>query len=447
MKRGLVALVLAMFVAPLAFGTIITNTNQSVQYLRLLSRNASLGLDAVYYNPAGVVHLENGFHLAIHNQTLFQTRTVTNAFPFLNNSEYVGKATAPVWPSIFAVYKKDKLALAFGAGINSGGGTAEFKTGLPSFEIPISLLPPLVSSFGIPTSVYSAYINFSGLSYYLGFQLNAAYAINEVFSVAAGVRYITARNTYEGELTDIMIDPQHPLINPGGGLMSAAQFFNMIGQPGYAAMVQDMYVDTEQKGTAWTPLLGLNIRPSDRLNIGIRYEFNTKLTLKNETAEDDTGMFPDGYSFRADIPAIFSLGVQYGLTENFRAMLSYHYFFDKNANWNGDEKLVDSNSYDVAIGLEYDIASAFTISAGYLRTQVGVSDAYQSDFSHELSSNSVGGGVRIMLAQKVALELGALYVKYDNASRNMTTEDYPLPFSESYERWAWAFAVGLEFGF
>jgi long-chain fatty acid transport protein len=394
-----------------------------------------------------VVHLENGFHLAIHNQTLFQTRTVTNAFPFLNNSEYVGKATAPVWPSIFAVYKKDKLALAFGAGINSGGGTAEFKTGLPSFEIPLSLLPPLVSSFGIPTSSYSAYINFSGLSYYLGFQLNAAYAINEVFSVAAGVRYITARNTYEGELTDIMINPQHPLVNPGGGMMSAAQFFNMIGQPGYAAMVQDMYVDTEQKGTAWTPLLGLNIRPSDRLNIGIRYEFNTKLTLKNETAEDDTGMFPDGYSFRADIPAILSIGVQYGLTENFRAMLSYHYFFDKNANWSGDEKLVDSNSYDIGIGLEYDIASAFTISAGYLRTQVGVSDAYQGDFSHELSSNGVGGGMRIKLGQKAALELGAIYVKYDDASRNMTIEDYPLPFAESYSRWAWAFGVGLEFGF
>ena len=196
MKRGFVAISLALLVAaPLAFGTIITNTNQSVQYIRLLSRNASLGLDAVYYNPAGVVHLENGFHLAIHNQTLFQTKTVINAFPFLNNPEYIGKATAPVFPSIFAVYKKDKFALSFGAGVNSGGGSAEFETGLPSFEVPISLLPLLVSGFGIPTTAYSADINFSGISFYLGFQLNAAYAINEVFSVAAGVRSCSIPST------------------------------------------------------------------------------------------------------------------------------------------------------------------------------------------------------------------------------------------------------------
>jgi len=398
-----------------------------------------------------VVRLQNGFHLALHNQTIFQTKTVNNAFPFLNNSEYVGDVKAPIFPSVFAVYKKDKFALSFGFGVNSGGGSADFKTGLPSFEIPISMLPALISTpppngFGIPTTAYSADIAFSGKSFYLGFQVNAAYAINEVFSLAAGVRYVSAKTTYEGELANIMINPQ-VFFNPGGGMMSAAQFFTLAQQPILAAAVQDMYVDVTQKGTAWTPLLGLNIRPNDQLNIGIRYEFNTKLTLKNETAEDDTEMFPDGYSFRADIPAILSLGVQYGITADFRAMVSYHMFFDKNANWNGAEKFVDSNSYDIGLGLEYDITDSFLISAGYLRTKVGVSDLYQSDFSHELSANTVGGGARIMLAKGVALELGAIYVKYDNASWNMTIEDYPLPFSESYERWAWAVSGGIEFSF
>ncbi|MGB7297643.1 MAG: hypothetical protein WBC70_18860 [Candidatus Aminicenantales bacterium] len=450
MKRGFVAIILALVVAPLVFGTIITNTNQSVQYLRLLNRNASLGLDAVYYNPAGVVHLENGFHLAIHNQSAFQTKTVNNSFPFLNNAEYVGDVEAPIFPSLFAVYKKDKFALSFGFGVNSGGGSADFKTGLPSFEIPISMLPTLVSGFGIPTTSYSADIAFSGKSFYLGFQVNAAYAISEVFSLAAGIRYVSASTNYEGELANIMFNPQHPLLNPGGGMMSAAQFFTMIGQPGYAAAVQDMAVDVTQKGTAWTPLLGLNIRPDDRWNIGIRYEFNTKLTLTNETAEDGTGMFPDGESFRGDIPAILSLGVQYGITPDFRAMASYHLFFDKNANWDGQEKYVDSNSYDIGLGLEYDISETFVLSAGYLRTKVGVNDLYQSDFTHELSANSVGFGGRINLSSQVALELGGLYVKYDDADRSDVIQVNPVtqvPFIESYERWAWAFALGIEFRF
>ena len=447
MKRGLVAIVLAMCVAPLAFGTIITNTNQCVQYMRLLSRNASLRLDAVYYNPAGVVHLEDGFHLAIHNQTIFQTKTVNNEFPFLNSSENIGKAKAPIFTSLFAVYKKDRFALSFGFGVNSGGGSADFDTGLPSFEIPISMLPALVSGFGIPTTRYSADINFSGKSFYFGFQMNAAYAVNDIFSLAAGLRYITANTIYEGELGNIMINPQHPLINPTGAMMSAAQFFTLIGQPGYAAMVQDAEVDVTQKGTAWTPLLGLNIRPNDQLNIGIRYEFNTKLELTNETTVDDTGLFPDGETFRADIPAILSLGVEYGITADFRAMVSYHLFFDKNANWDGDEEFVDSNSYDIGLGLEYDITDGFTLSAGYLRTVVGVSDEYQSDFTHELSSNALGGGMRIMLAKKVALELGGFYVKYNDADRSATAEGYPVPFTESYKRDAYGFSGGIEFRF
>jgi long-chain fatty acid transport protein len=351
---------------------------------------------------------------------------------------------------LFAVYKKDKFALSFGFGVNSGGGSADFNTGLPSFEIPISTLPALVSGFGIPTTAYTTDISFSGKSFYLGFQMNASYAISEVFSVAAGLRYISASTTYEGELANIMINPQHPLLNPGGGMMSAVQFFNMIGQPGYAALVADKAVDVTQKGTAWTPLLGLNIRPDDRWNIGIRYEFNTKLTLENETVDDGTGMFPDGYSFRADIPAILSLGVQYAITPSFRAMSSFNMFFDKSANWDGDEKLVDSNSFDIGLGLEYDISEAFLISVGYGRTKVGVSDDYQSDFAHELSANSFGAGCRIKLGSQAALELGGLYVKYDNADRTDVVQVSPItlvPFTESYERWAWAVAGGIEFRF
>jgi long-chain fatty acid transport protein len=448
MKKGIAVTVAALFLTvPMVFGQIVTNTNQSVQYLRLLSRNASTDIDAVYYNPAGAVFLENGFHLALHNQTIFQEKTVIDSFPFLNNDTYIGDVNVPIFPTFFAVYKMDKFALSFGFGPNSGGGTADFKTGLPSFEIPLSMLPMLVSSFGIPTTQYSADIAFKGTSVFYGFQVNAAYAFNDMFSVAAGVRYIYASNDYTGDLTNIMINPQHPLINPSGNMMSAAQFFTIINQPLYAAMVTDQSVDVKQTGSAWTPLLGLDIRPAENLNIGIRYEFNTNLELTNDTTVDDSGLFPDGYTFRNDIPAILSLGLEYGISPDLRVMVSYDMFFEKKANLNGNEKLLDSNSYDIGIGLEYDLTDTVSISAGYLRTQIGVSDEYQSDFSHELSANTVGFGGRIELMPKLDLDLGVLYVKYIDASRNMTIEEYPLGFTETYQRWTWAFAVGLGYHF
>ncbi len=448
MKKGISIIVAALFLTvPMVFGTIITNTNQSVQYVRLLARNASTDIDAVYYNPAGVLFLENGFHLALHNQTVFQEKTVIDDFPFLNNSTYVGDVKVPIFPTIFAALKMDKFALSFGFGPNSGGGTADFTTGLPSFEIPLSLLPALVSGFGIPTTAYSADIAFEGRSVYYGFQANASFALNDIFSIAAGVRYIYAVNEYTGDLKDIMINPQHPLLNPSGNMMSAAQFFTLAGFPQYAALVMDQEVDVKQTGSAWTPLLGINIRPSENLNIGVRYEFNTKLELTNDTTVDDSGLFPDGYTFRNDIPAILSLGLEYGITPDFRLMISYHMFFDKNADWNGQEKLVDSNSFDIGFGFEYDLMDSVLVSAGYLYTKVGVRDEYQSDFTHELSSNAVGFGGRINLAPRLNLDLGVLYVKYIDADRSLTIVGYPLPFKETYQRWAWAFSAGLGYRF
>ncbi len=450
MKKGPIAIILFMFAVPAVFGTIITNTNQSVMYIRLPARNASMLIDAVYYNPAGVVHLENGFHLAIHNQSIWQEKTVINNFPLLNNDTYIGEVNVPAFPSFFAVYKKDKLALSFGFGPNSGGGTADFKTGLPTFEIPVCLIPSMISLMGIPTKDYSVEMAFKGKSVYYGFQANISYAINDVFSVAAGARYIRAVTEYDGELKNIQVNPQHPLLNPSGGLMSAETFFTAVGRPDLAAQVADIAVDAKQTGSAITPLLGLNIRPNENLNIGIRYEFNTKLEMTNDTTVDGVGLFPDGYEFRNDIPAILSLGLEYAVAPGLRIMFSFGYYFDKNAIWGEDptvdqDDLIDSNSLDIGVGFEYDITDSILISAGYLRTQVGVTDEYQDGFSHELNSDTFGFGGRIMLTPKISLDLGGLFTTYTEAEVSLQRVDFPLPFTEKYQRSNWAFSIGVGF--
>ena len=445
MKKGLIVIILFMFAVPAVFGTIITNTNQSVMWVRLPARNASTLLDAVYYNPAGVMQLENGFHLSIQNQSLWQEKTIINGFPLLNNDTYVGEAKAPIFPSIFAVYKKDKFALSFGFGINAGGGSADFATGLPSFEIPISLVPAMLSGMGIPTTQYSADINFSGISFFLGFQGNISYAISDAVAVAAGVRYIYAINSYEGTLENIQINPMHPLLNPSGGMMSAEQFFTYAGMPGTAAMLADAEVDVQQTGSGITPILSMNLKPSDNLNIGIRYEFNTKLELTNDSAVDDTGQFPDGFTFRNDIPAILSFGIEYTVMPKLRLMISLNTFFDKSANWDGAEDLIDSNSYDMGVGFEYDITETFLISAGYLYTNVGVKDTYQGDFTHELDSNTIGFGGRIMMTPKISLDIGGLYVTYTEADRSWQRNDFPHAFKETYQRSSWGLSIGIGF--
>lgn len=446
MKKSIFAVVFVLFVTSCLFGQIVTNTNQSAQYIRLLARNGSTDIDAAYYNPAGLISLDDGWHFSLSNQTIFQEKTVENFYPLLNQSKYVGEVNVPFFPNAYAAFKSDKLVFSVGFGPNAGGGSADFKTGLPSFEIPFSGLPPTISGFGLPTTAYSADIAFKGTSIFLGFQANVTYAFSDEISLAGGVRYIKAENTYEGYIKDVMVNAYHPLLNPQANMISAAGFFNSIGQPGYAAQVADKEVDVKQTGTAMTPILSLCIQPNDDWSIGIRYEFKTKLELENETVVDGTGMFPDGVITRNDIPAVFSIGTEYQIMRNVRGMISYNLFFEKDANLGGSEAFIDSNTYDLGFGLEWSLTDSFLLSGGILYSKVGVSPEYQSDFAHEISATTFGGGARLVLSKQIDLDLGAIFVQYQDANRFISYAGVGS-IEERYSRSTWAFSGGLNFHF
>ena len=67
-------------------GGLLTNTNQHVAFNRMMSREASIGIDGVYYNPAGVVFMGEGNHLAINWQAAWQTRTINNDYKLFTNN-------------------------------------------------------------------------------------------------------------------------------------------------------------------------------------------------------------------------------------------------------------------------------------------------------------------------------------------------------------------------
>ncbi|MCK5823657.1 MAG: aromatic hydrocarbon degradation protein, partial [Bacteroidales bacterium] len=164
MKKFTLTLIFLSAYSLIFAGGILTNSNQSARFIRMLSRDASTSVDAVYYNPAGLMMLDNGFYLSLSNQTIFQTKTIQNDFLFLNEHKYTGDVTVPAFPAFYSVYKMDKLAISFGLSPNAGGGTAKYNRGLPSFETQIALLPTMLTGMGIPTTAYSVDINFDGSS-------------------------------------------------------------------------------------------------------------------------------------------------------------------------------------------------------------------------------------------------------------------------------------------
>ena len=477
MKKVLL-LSIALFCSGMVFaGGIMTNANQSAMYTRLMVRDATLGIDAVYYNPAGLNFLPNdGFHLSLNNQSITQNRLISSDNPLFTNvpTEYKGKVSAPLFPGIYAAYKTGKWAFSFGFNPVGGGGGAKYDDGLPSFESEVAVLPPLLNSqlagvdqaFGTDFATVNGYrynTSFEGTSIFFGEQLNVSYAINDMISVAIGGRFVHAKETYKGYLTDVEINSQSTVLggwqDPAAYVSDIADFTRPLDSATganldiFAALVgastADRLVDVEQTGIGFTPIIGVNIKLSDELNLALKYEHQTKLELETKVIDNKHGgLFEDGEKVRKDMSSLISVGAMYYPIENLMVTGGFHMYFDTMADYGvtsddpntGDEirlenKDILDNSYELAIGSEYSITEKLGVSIGYLRVISGTTDKYNTDLSYTSSSNTFGGGFVFAFTPKVELNLGASYTKYEDVSRSMPFETNPaISVTETYKK-------------
>jgi len=450
MRKLLTFIAGALITGSVLAGGLVTNTNQSALYTRLQSRNASTSIDAVYFNPAGLTRLGEGFYVSINNQTIGQTKTVGNNYVFLNGTpvDYIGKVSAPLFPGVYVAYKTGKLAFSAGFNPVGGGGGAKYDKGLPSFEMDIAELKPLVSSFGMPTTKYSADIFFEGTSVYFGYQANVSYEINDMISAAVGARLVTAKNTYNGYIKDIKINPIYAG-NPTGAMMSAPTFFTSIGQAGYAAMTANREVDVEETATGFAPILSVNVAPSEKLNIAVKYEFKTKLEMTTKVIDSKSGgIFVDGKKSTADMPAMLAAGVEYKPMDKLMISGSFNYYFDKGVDYDGSAdttiNMIDNNFLEFGLGAEYGINEKLRISAGWLATVTGVNLKYQNDQTYSTNTNSFGGGIGYRISPMIDLNLGGQYTFYKEGTKKFTRL---APITETYNKNTWVVAVGLDFYF
>ncbi|HBE43611.1 MAG TPA: hypothetical protein DDW27_20930 [Bacteroidales bacterium] len=460
MKKLLTLIAAILIAGSIYAGGLVTNNNHSALFTRMQNRNSSTLIDATYFNPAGLTRLGNGLYVSLNNQTIGQTRTITNDYMFLNGvsasspREYEGKVSAPVYPAAYIAFKAGKLAISAGFNPIGGGGGATYDAGLPSIEMPISELKPLLTGMGLTTTQYAADIAFEGRSIYFGYQANISYAINDMISAAIGARLVTAKNTYNGHVSDIKINPLHPQINPTAALISAPQFFTTINQPLYAAMTSDREVDVQETGKGITPILSLHVSPFENLNIAVRYEFKTKLELTTEVFNGkDGGLFDDGEKVIADMPAMLATGVDYKLMDRLMVAFTVNMYSDKKVDYDGSETvnvdMIDKNFLEYGAGAEFGITDNIRVSAGWLATATGVNEKYLSDIRYSTNTNTFGGGFGFRIAQLVDLNIGAQYTLYDEGSKSFTRTlgINNITVNETYKKSTWAVGVGLDFYF
>jgi len=497
MKKILLTFVAICLASGLMAGGLVTNTNQSASFTRMLCRDATLGVDAVYFNPAGLTKLSNGLHLSVSNQTIGQTKTITTDFPLLTATqggtvpvEYTGKVFAPIFPSVYAAFKMGKFVISAGFNPIGGGGGAEYMEGLPSLELLfIDIVPGMQASLGeldqgvqllgYPDPMfrnvqsYSTDIEFTGSSIYYGTQVNFSYEINKMISVALGARYVIAKNTYTGSVSNMFIiaspDPATGIPSPFSGtpgdyLRTVAVHPYAVGAGASATlnasaagldMLTSIEADVVESGSGITPILSVNISPINMLNIAIKYEHKTKLELETtvNVGKDAGGTWVDGEKVVADMPAMLSVGASLNPLNKLLVSAGIHYYFDKNNDYDGspdsDVEMIDNNFIEYALGVEYNLFGPLSISAGYGGSKTGVNDNYQSDSRYSLNTNTFGGGVKLSLTPLIDINLGAMLTSYKDGGKtyNFYPDQNPIPVHDTYDTSTWIVAVGVDLNF
>ncbi len=465
-KRNQLACAMLMLSSSVLAGGILTNTNQSASFLRNLARDGVIDIDAVLTNPAGIAFMPDGFHISLNGQSVYQTRVISSTFaPFANNADgsataqgykvFEGEASAPFVPSLQAAWKKDKWSVSLAFAITGGGGKATFNDGLPSFESQVALIPYMLTAKGFAATQYSLNSYMEGRQYIYGLQLGATYQVTDNVSVFAGGRMNYMSNSYYGYIRNICANPN---LGAGQNMVNLNKTFTGIAAQAQAAseklfvdadvaqaagntaeadnlrtqaqkyaaqsqtasetaiLTADKELNCDQTGWGLTPIIGVDWKLG-KLNLAAKYEFKTNLNTENKTKINTTGVkdFDHGVNTPSDIPAYLAIGAQYSIIPTVRVMAGYHHFFDTDAGMaNNKQKYLDHGTDEYLAGAEWDITKHILISAGFQKTNYGITDAYETDMSFSLNSYTIGFGGRVKLNEKLSVDIGYFFTTYSD---------------------------------
>jgi long-chain fatty acid transport protein len=393
-------------------------TNWSAEYIGILNRNAATdAADIAMYNPAGVMKMNDGFYgnLSVHY------------LPKDYNNEIDGtdfdQDDPSVIPGLFAVYKQDKWAGFFAVSNVVGGGKVDFKQGNATTNFVKSGVraSPGGAIFDLVNQEYLK-AEATGMAYTIG----GAYELNDIWSVALGVRYVKSDREMEG------------IISLGSSIVPAATY------------IAD--VKFEEKADGFGGVIGVNFSPSDRLNFGLHYDTKVTLDYKAYVERDTTVILPDlgvvdGEKRSRNLPAVLAAGLSYKVTPDIRIETNATFYLNKDANFKDiagtsrDESAVDTG-YDVGIGVDYALTDSLNATLGYLYTKTGVDAKDMTPELPELNANTLGAGLKYKATDRLNLMFSLGHVFYQDAS-------FVNGFSQAitYEKKITFFGVGLEYKF
>ncbi len=407
MKKYILSLsltsVLGLITTPLLAGGIINKQNVSADYFRTLNRQAATDYaDIAIYNPAGIMKMRTGKYLKLDGQYI--SKDYSNQVPGVGE---LSQDDPSIIPGFFAIHKEDQWAGYIALAPVGGGGKVDYQNGnARSVTIISSLL-------NVPFSVAGSFPQeVQGESLYLGYTIGGAYAVNDIFSFSAGLRYVSAYKKFT----------------------LSAEGLPLFG---------DAIAETRDDADGWGGIFGVNISPDDNWNIGLRYETEVKLDFELDIRRGAALMalmgYSDGRKEREDLPGLLGFGVSRKITDKLKVDANFIYYLEKNATWetgiNGA-----GNSYDLGVSGEYRFNSEWMASIGYLHSNLSIDDDQVFVLPEEpkLDAHSVAVGGVWSPAENLDFTMGASKIFYS---------DVTDPLGIGYEKDVWVVSCGLQWKF
>lgn len=389
-KLKITGVLLCLMIFPIsASATFIdNNTNLSAEWTRMQARTGSFdSMDAITYNPAGTVKMEDGFYLSLQNQVL--PKAYSHEY---NGVKYEADNTTTFVPGFFAMNKKGKWSQFAGVNVIGGGG---------SLEYPDSIYTKMgAGAVNLTPGMESIYT-----SVYMGLIAGGAFSVNEKLSVSLAGRLVYGLNSLEIEDGDVL--------------------------------------ELEKTAVGFAPIIGINYQVNEKLNIGFRHEFKTSLEF--EVDEMKGSMAPKmqaltgikkGNKARKDFPALSALGASYMITKKLKLAADFTYCWNEEVNWDEDPK--GDNAWELGLGAEYEIKEGLKISTGYSYVDAGLD---VDDYSTAIGKNPYhlfGGGFMISPMKNMNLNFGASRLFYDEKTDSRGIK---------YEKELWILGAGIEYRF
>ena len=416
MKKSLV--ILSLLASANAFaGSIDYLAQQDAEYFAHPAMIGKIGVSGAFYNPAGTVFLEDGLYVQLNSQTLFKNYEMETRLDGTDKLSHESDHPSAFVPSIQMVKKEGDRAYFLHAGAAAGGGAVKYKNGISAFEI---IGQGIEGGFTGANVEYLGGSTVNGSSYYINTTFGVAQKVNPKFSVAGGLRVMYVTRELDG----------------------TAHFnLDLSGVPKNEENVR-VNIDSERTGWGVGGVVGFNYQPTEKLNIGFKYESEVELNLnadgnlKTNKVGKISGIKEideiiinkiDGSlrnhpviaewleDDRRNLPAVMALGLSYELTDRITLLTSGNYYFIKDANRNGVYDNYD-NGYELSIGVDYKLNDKWTLMAGYQYTDTGANEKTYKDTDYALDADMYGVGVKYTPDETKEFVVAYSYVDYKNGT-------------------------------